>query len=237
MKSKFNLKNTNSVYQIVTQNGRLYYIFPAIYLAIMLLSKGLVHPSGYYRLHYLFTYDHGLISRGLVGEVMSWFFDTITDATIQYVVLGCSICMVIGAVLCFGKALNKVKDKPEQFIYSVAFILILLFMPTSFRLQFESIALDKFIWTLTIFAVFLSGTRYGIWLVPVLCVISSFINPIYVFGSMLLIALVLLQRFYSEGYTFKLGAVCFLSYAGIRQVLQIQMKCWISIISVLSVNH
>ena len=197
------------------QKGKIFYILPAVYLVVLLLNKGFVHPSGYYRLHYLFTYDHGIVSRGLVGEVMSWFFDTVTDRTIQYVVFGCSAVMIIGAVLCFGRALNKVKDNPEHLVYSGVLVMILLVMPTSFGMQFESITLDKFIWTLTIFAVFLSGFKYSVWLVPMLCVLSSFVNPVYVFSSMFLIALVLLQRFYSEGFSLKLGTVCFLSYAGI----------------------
>lgn len=197
------------------QSGKIFYFLPLMYLSVLLFSKGLVQPSGYYRLHYLFTYDHGYISRGFVGEVMSWFFDTISDRTIQYVVLGCSIVLVISASVCFGKALNKVKLNSEYLACAFVLMLILLFMPTSFSLQFGRIHLDKFIWTLTVISVFLSGFKLGIWLVPVLCIISTIINPVYVFSSMILIAIVLLQRFYSEGFSFKTGTICFLSYAGI----------------------
>lgn len=208
-------KKLEPTVQKMWASGKIFYFIPAIYLGISLLSKGPVYPSGYYRLHYLFTYDHGLVSRGLVGEVMSWFFDTVTDQTIQNVVFGCCVVMIIGASLCFGRALNKVKEKSEHFLYAFALIAVLLIMPTSFSMQFESITLDKFIWTVTIFSVFLSGFKFSVWLVPALCVISSFINPVYVFGSMFLIAIVLLQRFYSEGFSIKIGIICFLSYAGI----------------------
>lgn len=204
-----------SAYHKSVQSGMLFYLAPAMYLCLLLIEKGFVKPSGYYRLHYLFTYDHGLVSRGLVGEVMSWFFDTITDQTIQYVVFGCCFVLIIGSSLCFGKALNTVKDNPKELLYTSIIAIIILVMPTSFSMQFESLTLDKFIWTVTVFSVFLTGTKIGAWLVPALCVISSFINPVYVFSSMILIAIVLLQKFYSSRFSFKWGFICFLAYAGI----------------------
>ena len=150
-------KKLEPTVQKMSASGKIFYILPAVYLGILLLSKGFVHPSGYYRLHYLFTYDHGLVSRGLVGEVMSWFFDTVTDRTIPYVGFGRCVVLIMGACLCFGRALNKVKEKTENFTYVFALMVILLIMPTSFSMQFESIALDKFIWTVTVFSLFLSG--------------------------------------------------------------------------------
>ncbi len=207
-----------------TKSGKIFYLLPAIYLMVVLLSKGLVYPSGYYRLHYLFTYDHGYISRGLVGEVISWFFDTVTDEIIQYVVFGCSIVLIAGASLCFGRALNKVKSNTEHFTYASVLTVILLIMPTSFSMQFESITLDKFIWTVTVLSVFLSAFKIGVWIVPIMCVVSSLINPVYVFGSMILIAIVLLQRFYSEGFSFKMGVICFVSYLGIIIVTLISTR-------------
>lgn len=215
MKSQLTADKAKSIYQKSIQSGKVFYFLPALYLSVLLLFKGFVHPSGYYRLHYLFTYDHGHLSRGLVGEVMSWFFDTITDEIIQFVIFGCCIVMIIFSSLCFGRALNKTKDNTAHFTYVAAMIVIMLVMPTSFSMQFESITLDKFIWTLTIISLFFVNTRFGIWIVPFLCVLSTLINPIYVFGSMVLIAIVLLQKFYSEGFSFKLGAICLMSYIGI----------------------
>ncbi len=224
MKYSLSSGKFKSVCQKAIESGKIFYFLPAIYLGLLLLSKGLVQPGGYYRLHYLFTYDHGFISRGLVGEVMSWFFDTVTDETIQYVIFVCCIALTIGASLCFGRALNKVKFNPEHLTFAFILMILLLVMPTSFTMQFGRITLDKFAWTLTVFSVFLSGCKVGIWAVPLLCVISTLINPVYVFSSMILIAIVLLQKFYSEGFSFKMGTICFLSYTGIIIVALLSVR-------------
>ncbi len=224
MKQSLSIGKIKSVCQKAIESGKIFYLLPAIYLGVLLLSKGLVYPGGYYRLHYLFTYDHGFISRGLVGEVMSWFFDTITDEIIQYVVFGCCVALIIGSSLCFGRALNKVKFKSEHLTLAFLLMILLLIMPTSFTMQFGRITLDKFAWTLTVFSVFLSGCKIGVWTVPLLCVISTLINPVYVFSSMILIAIVLLQKFYSEGFSLKMGTICFLSYTGIIIVALLSLR-------------
>ena len=224
MKYSLSSGKIKSVCQKAIESGKVFYFLPAIYLGVLLISKGFVQPGGYYRLHYLFTYDHGFISRGLVGEVMSWFFDTITDDIIKYVVFGCCVVLIILSSLCFGRALNKVKSSPQQLTYALILTVIILLLPTSFRMQFGRITLDKFVWTLTVFAVFLSGNKVSVWAVPLVCVISTLINPVYVFSSMILIAMVLLQKFYSEGFSFRMGTICFISYAAIIIIALLSLR-------------
>ena len=86
-------------------------------------------------------------------------------------------------------------------------------MPTTFNIYFEAINLDKILWFFTILAVCFSGNKFGIWLVPIFCIIATMVNPMYLFGSMILIAIILLQKFYDKGFSFKNGIICFASYA------------------------
>lgn len=190
----------------------MFYIVPFVLLLIFIAIKGKPHPSGYYLIHYLYNYECGFSPRGLLGEIIRWFTDSVTDELIANINIAFSVLLVLAASLCFGKALNKTKSNEKQFAFSLAIIIIICLLPASFGMFFESIHLDKILWVLTLFAVLLSGSEVGIWFTPLLCIIAVLINPIYVFGSMILIAIVLLQNFYSGGFKFKHGLICFISY-------------------------
>lgn len=192
------------------------FLFPFLSLLFcyifFILKKGKPDPNGYYLIHYLYTYDHGYVPRGLLGEVLSWFFDTVSDNLISEVSNLFSVLLVLASSALCGIALNKAKGDAfkQKVVLMVMFIVCI--MPTTFSIYFETINLDKILWLLSVVAVCLSGNKFGIWLVPVLCVIATMVNPMYLFGSMILVAIILLQKFYDSGYSFKNGLICFVSY-------------------------
>ena len=215
MKSIAGTNNFQKIRDWLFHSGYSFYIIPFVFLMLFLLSKGSPHPSGYYLIHYLYNYEKGFSPRGLVGEVISWFTDSVTDELIANINLVFSVLLVVAASCYFGKALNQTKFKEKSFSYTIATIAIICLIPASFSMFFESIHLDKMLWVLTLFAVLLSDSKFGVWFVPLLCIISVLINPIYVFGSMILIAIILLQKFCSGGFKFKNGLICFITYASI----------------------
>lgn len=167
---------------------------------------------GYYMIHYLYTYSHGFVARGFVGQVLSLFFENVNDEVIKNVVILFSFLLIFSSALCIGKALNKVKEEKECFFY-ISFIIVILFLfQGSFRTYMLDIKLDKILWALTLFAVFVSDRKYAVWLVPVLCIIATLINPVFLFCSMILISIILLQNFYSSGFSIKNGIICAISY-------------------------
>ncbi len=192
------------------------YVLPFLLLGghlLRLALKGEITPSsGYYLIHYLYTYDHGFVGRGLVGEVISWFAETVTPEITQGVILLFSSLLMIAASLSIGKALTTLKNDRERFLTALFMIIFICLLPMSIDMYYKDLKLDKILWALTLFSVLLSGRKYAIWLVPVLCVIATLINPVFLFCSMILISVVLLQEFYSSGFSFKNGAVCAVSY-------------------------
>lgn len=191
------------------------YLMPFICLGSYLLSIRVPQATGYYIIHYLYTYDHGFVSRGLVGEVISWFTDVVTDDITRTVTTVFSWLLVIAASLCMGKALSYVRKDRASFckvLFILAFISIL---PFSFRQYNVDVRLDKAVWAVTLLAVFLSDRKYLVWLVPALCVLATLINPVFVFTSMILIAIILLQEFRSSGYSKKNLVICVVTYAAI----------------------
>ena len=215
MKSTLGTNNFQRIRDWLFNSKYSFYIIPFVFLMFFLFTKGIPHPSGYYLIHYLYNYEKGFSPRGFVGEVISWFTDSVTDELIANVNLVFSVLLVIAASCYFGKALNQTKSKEKSFSYAMAIIVIISFIPASFSMFFESIHLDKILWVLTLFAVLLVNSKFGLWFIPFLCIISVLINPIYVFGSMILIAIILLQNFYSNGFKLKNGLVCFITYTAI----------------------
>lgn len=214
-------KDTLSVRKIFS-SPIVCYLLPFIclcgYLIYFIAADKIVFPSGYYLIHYLYTYDHGFIARGLVGEVLSWLFDIVTPEIVYGTVVLFAVILMISASLCIGKALTKVRNDEKRLSYILAIIIVLCVLPMSFKMYYCDIKLDKMLWAMTFFAVFFADRKYGIWLVPVFCIIATLINPVFLFCSMILISIILLQDFYSSNYSVKNGIVCGISYVSMIAV-------------------
>ena len=195
------------------------YLFPFIvfggYLLYCIFEKLIPSASGYYLIHYLYTFDRGYISRGFVGEIISKFTDTVTDDMTRNIITVFSVLLMLGMTLCIGKALSKVRLDKER-LTLVLFVAVIVFMiPMPFKYYYTDIKLDKLVWALTLFAVYLADNKIGKWLVPVICAVTTVVNPIFVFTSMVLIAIILLQEFYSGGMSKKDGILCTVTYLAI----------------------
>ncbi len=181
-------------------------------LTYYVLMQRIPSVTGYYLIHYLYTYNHGYVARGLVGEVISWFADTVTDRMTQGVVIFFSYLLAISASLCIGKALTAVRNDEKRFTWIVFIIIVAFILPMHFETYYHDVKLDKLLWALTFFAVFLHDRKYGIWFVPAFCIIATMVNPVFLFCSMILISIILLQEFHSSKYSLKNGIICAVSY-------------------------
>ncbi len=193
----------------------MFYLIPFVSLSLVLVLyslSGLRPAVGYYLIHYLYNYSRGFVARGLLGEILSWFCDTVNDEITGITILIGSVLLIAGASLCIGKALSKAYKDNNNFKLVLFLCFILCIIPSSFRMYFEDIKLDKFLWAITLFAVFLADNKYLIWLCPALCIIATLINPVFLFCSMILISIILLQEFYSNNYSRKNGIICLTAY-------------------------
>ncbi len=185
-----------------------------IYFLYLLIGDKFEWMSGYYTLSYLYTYDHGFLSRGFVGEVISWFVDIVTPTVIKTVIVSGAALLLVAASLCFGAVLNKTRDNPELHKTAMIIIAFLIAAPFTFRTYLGDMKLDKFFWALALFSVLLCEKKLGIWFVPVLCFVSVLINPVFLFGAMFLVAIILLQKCYESGFAVKNIIICAVSYIG-----------------------
>ncbi|MBO5858419.1 MAG: hypothetical protein J6R20_01415 [Clostridia bacterium] len=186
----------------------------ATYLIYMIVTGRMEFMKGYYELSYLFTYDHGFVSKGFVGEIISWFADTVTPDIIRGVSIFGAALLIVAASLCFGSVLDKTRDDRTAFTAAAVIIAILCFAPFTFRIHLIEMKQDKFIWAFALFAVYFSQFRFGIWLVPIFCLIATLINPLFLVGGMLLVSIILLQKCKESGFALKNIIICAISYVG-----------------------
>lgn len=195
----------------------LLYLFPFLIIMMSFVLhvciKGAHEASGYYLIHYLYTYKHGFIPRGLVGEVLSWFFEKITDQITRDVIILFSVLLIISSSLCIGKALSKSIKNEERFKIVLGIIILICIVPISFRAYFEDMKLDKVLWALSLFAIYLMDTKVGVFLTPFVCVIATLINPVFLFCSMLMVSIAMLYNCVESNFSKKWLILCALSYA------------------------
>lgn len=184
------------------------------YLIYILAAGKMQTHDDYYVLHHLWNYDRGFISRALVGEIISWFVDTVTPTVIRVVSASGSFLLIVAASLCFGSVLDKTRDNPEIHRNATVLIVFLSVLPFTFKAYLSSVGHDKIFWALALFAVFLSQKKIGIWFTPVLCILATLINPLFLLGCMLLVAIVLLNECYESGFSAKNVIICAVAYIG-----------------------
>lgn len=209
------IQRAESVFERVIYSKAFCYALPLAVLGIWLLTQTVPSVGGYNLIQYLYTYDHGYVSRGFVGEVISWFANTVTDELTQKINTGFSWFLAVTAALCIGKTFAAVRDDKQKYCQVFLVLALMCALPFSLSQHLVDVKLDKLVWAITLLAIFLSDKKFGIWLCPVLCALATVINPVFVFTSMVLVAIIMLQEFRSNGYSKKNLAICIISYATI----------------------
>jgi len=192
------------------------YALPFVYFAgnlVYCISTGKIRSvNGYYLIHLLYTYDHGFVARGLVGEVISWFTDTVSDDLTKMIMIIFDAILVCCCSLYIGKILTLVQKDKEK-LQCISLIILLFFVLAGpLNYYYRDFKLDKLLWALSFFAVFLSHFKFGIYFVPIFCIIATLINPVFLFCSMILVSIILLQRFYENSYRVQNAVICIISY-------------------------
>lgn len=140
-------------------------------------------PSAYARAHYLFTYEHGLIKRGLIGTILKFLWAGATPQTknniIFYISLVVIIAFLIGIWLCCNFLLKRNPKNYALHLCLVAFTICPALFYTIHLIGF----FDNIHYVLTLFCIYviLNNTRYNSIIVAVVSVIAMFIHEIYLF--------------------------------------------------------
>ncbi len=192
--------------------GAAAFIVFSLWLGYYVLTGQLQTGNEYYISQYLFTYDHGYVSRGFIGEVLSWFVDIVTPKIIRLTSAIISGVFIVSASITVGYVMNRAKEDKKIFNKVITLVFILIIFNCGPAFYFITSHFDKLIWAVTFLAVLCTENKKTIWLCPLLCVFAIVINPSFLVGSMLLIAVVLLQKVCESGFDRNMTAVCAVSY-------------------------
>ena len=103
------------------------YLIPIVYflgnLIYLYTRFGKIYITGYYMIHYMYTYKHGFVARGLVGEVISWFYDTITEEQLADINTFFTVCLALACSLYIGRMFHIVRK--DKYRFSVLFLIVL----------------------------------------------------------------------------------------------------------------
>ncbi len=172
-----------------------------------------LHEDSYYFHFFLLDFSHGYMTRGFLGEVVSWFTDTVTGATVLPLVVTFLLLLNLTVSLLLGKLIHSCSGETK---YAVIFISALfVFSPMTFYwLSKNGMQVDLYFFALTLLAILVLRFRGIRFLIPVFCVLATLISVVYPVHCMTLIAIILFYEF-SKKKSFSNGLLCFLTYAGI----------------------
>lgn len=194
----------------------VFYLIPlavlSVWLIVLILTDKFYAPQTYYLLQFLYTYDHGYNPRGLFGEIIGWFVDVVTDEFVLNTYIFLDVFLVIAASLFIGKILSSAKKDAHTFSVIGFLCIFSCFLPLSYGDFFIDVKLDRLLWIITFFALYIIDSKYLVWLIPGLCVFATLINPIFLFISMLPISIILLYKYFDSSFSVKNLILCLSSY-------------------------
>ena len=127
--------------------------------------------------HWVLSYDHGLVRRGLIGSVFGLWMPTVTVENVRIAAL-VTYCTFLALLVVVFYVLLKTKDESRRL-----FRLILLFLATPATLSLFARDLgrfDLFLVIIMLVSFILISVNRHLWLVPVLMFIAMFIHEAFI---------------------------------------------------------
>jgi len=123
--------------------------------------------------HWVLSYDHGLIRRGLVGAIMELWLPTVTINNVEQgaLIVYCAFLLLLLPVF---YALVRYKDKGRRLFGLILFFVV---NPVTISLLAHDLGLfDIFLTICSLLSMTLLAFRKHIWLVPILMLTAMFIH-------------------------------------------------------------
>ncbi len=196
------------------ENFRFFYeIIFFIILSLISYFNFSVSEDDYYFHFLLLDFKHGYMTRGFMGEIVSWFTDDVSKTTaVVFVSIGLLLLNIVISLI-FGKLIKN----SEGDIKGTYIIIISLFIlsPMYFRwLAKNGLQTDLYFYLFTFASVLILKNKVLKWLIPVFAIAATLFSVVYPIHCMTLIAIILLYEF-SKERNLSNGVLCVLTYVGI----------------------
>lgn len=163
-------------------------------------------------LTYLGDYSHGFMPRALLGEIISWFSDTVSLEMLH--TLSSVVCIILSLVVSLlgGFVIRKVKNKDGVTVFVAIMVASPIFMPL-----FSSWLgiMDVYLILLTFVAFAFNENKFLRYLVPVIALLCVAIHHVYLFLYMVPLAIALLYDCFKNKKYVRDGILCAATYASL----------------------
>ena len=160
-------------------------------------------------LTYLGDYSHGFMPRALIGEILTWFSDTVTLEILF--ALSSTVCVLVcvSAALLGGYLIRRCENKTAV----TAIIAVMLGSPIFMPLFASWLGLtDIYLILLTFVALALNENKLLRYFIPVIAIICTAIHHVYLFLYMVPLAIALLYDFFKNKKYIRDGILCGVTY-------------------------
>lgn len=160
-------------------------------------------------LTYLGDYSHGFMPRALLGEMISWFSDTVSLEILFSLSFAVCVLLCVSAALLGGYLIKHCENKTAV----TAIIAIMLGSPIFMPLFASWLGLmDVYLILLTFIAFAFNENKILRYLIPVIAIICTAIHHAYLFLYMVPIAIALLYDFFKNKKYIRDGLLCGVTY-------------------------
>lgn len=160
-------------------------------------------------LTYLGDYSHGFMPRALLGEIITWFSDTVSLDILFVMSLTVCILLCIASALLGGYLIKHCENKTAVTVILAVMLGSPIFMPL-----FASWLglMDVYLILLTFIAFTFNENRFLRYFIPVIAIICTAIHHAYLFLYMVPIAIALLYDFFKDKKYIRDGILCGVTY-------------------------
>lgn len=163
-------------------------------------------------LTYLGDYSHGFMPRAFLGEIISWFSDTVSLGMLHTLSSVICILLSIVAALLGGLVIRKAENK----VVVTAFVTIMVTSPIFMPLFSAWLGItDIYLILLTFVAFIFNENRFLRYLVPVIALLCVAIHHVYLLLYMVPIAIALLYDCFRNKKYVRDGILCAVTYVSL----------------------
>lgn len=162
--------------------------------------KGIRVPDYYARAHFFYTYNDGLIKRGLIGTLFKILFGELNPQIKNNIIIIFSICIIIILLVMIWYISDQLfKRNPDGYILHLAIIAFTTSVPIIFTIHLVGF-LDNILYILTLCSIYIISTdkKYALISVVVISLFGMLIHEIFLFISLPVIGFCFLLKNLSQ---------------------------------------
>lgn len=161
---------------------------------------------------YLGDYSHGYMPRAFLGEVLSWFSDTLSVSLLY------NLSYVVCTIMCFAIAVigGQIIKKAENKVPAIGITAIMVSSPIFMPVMAGWLGItDIYLILLTLVAFAFNENKIMRYLIPAITLLCVAIHHAYMFLYMVPIAIALLYDFFKNKKYVRDGLLCGVTYASL----------------------